>query len=134
MCSGSTGHAEAVRLTYPTGSVGYGELVEYFCRTHDPTTVDRQGPDRGSQYRSAIFFHTPEQERIARQVTKEAQEKYLQGRPIVTEIREAGKWWPAEDYHQQYRECHVCRSIVSRYKAGLVGCCSGSRAKMAVGA
>ena len=93
-----------MRITYPTGSVGYGELVEYFYRTHDPTTVDRQGPDRGSQYRSAIFYHSPEQAEVAKQVTAEAQEKYLKGSKIVTEIEEAGKWWPAEDYHQQYRE------------------------------
>ncbi|WVR09667.1 peptide-methionine (S)-S-oxide reductase [Kwoniella sp. DSM 27419] len=102
VCSGTTGHAEAVRLTYAAGSVSYAELVEFFYRTHDPTTVDRQGPDRGSQYRSAIFWHTPEQEKIAKQVTSEVQDKYLKGRPIVTQIAEAGKWWPGEDYHQEY--------------------------------
>jgi hypothetical protein len=105
-----------VRITYQTGSIGYGELVEYFYRTHDPTTVDRQGPDRGSQYRSAIFFHTPEQEQVARQVTKEVQEKYLPGKPIVTQIEAAGKWWTAEDYHQQYCEL-ICLS-----KDDILGC------------
>ncbi|KAI9634221.1 peptide methionine sulfoxide reductase MsrA [Dioszegia hungarica] len=102
VCSGSTGHAEAVQLTYQKGSVGYGELVEFFYRTHDPTTVNRQGPDRGSQYRSAIFFHSPEQEQVAKQVTKEVQEKYLKNKPIVTEIAPISKWWAGEDYHQQY--------------------------------
>nr|XP_031860345.1 peptide-methionine (S)-S-oxide reductase [Kwoniella shandongensis]KAA5527417.1 peptide-methionine (S)-S-oxide reductase [Kwoniella shandongensis] len=92
--SGYTGgHAE---------NPSYAELVEFFYRTHDPTTVDRQGPDRGSQYRSAIFFHTPEQEDIAKKVTAEVQEKYLKGRPIVTQIAAAGKWYPGEDYHQEY--------------------------------
>ncbi|KAK8853471.1 peptide-methionine (S)-S-oxide reductase [Kwoniella newhampshirensis] len=102
VCTGSTGHAEAVKLTYQKGSVAYAELVEFFYRTHDPTTVDRQGPDRGSQYRSAIFYHSPEQEEIAKKVTAEVQEKYLKGRPIVTQIAPAGKWYPGEDYHQEY--------------------------------
>jgi peptide-methionine (S)-S-oxide reductase len=90
VCSGRTGHAEAVQLTYQTGSVGYGELVEFFYRTHDPTTVDRQGPDRGSrkltdptrrgtadvlEYRSAIFTHSSEQEAVAKEVTAQVQEK-----------------------------------------------------------
>ena len=74
VCSGSTGHAESVRVQYQSGSVGYGELVEFFYRTHDPTTKDQQGPDRGSQYRSAIFYNTPEQEVVAKKVTGEVQE------------------------------------------------------------
>ncbi|KAL7424540.1 hypothetical protein Q5752_000224 [Cryptotrichosporon argae] len=102
VCTGATGHAEAVRVTYQKGSVGYGELVEFFYRTHDPTTKDRQGPDRGTQYRSAIFFHTPEQKEVAEKVTAEVQEKYLKGKPIATEISPAGVWYNAEDYHQQY--------------------------------
>ncbi|WVF67349.1 peptide-methionine (S)-S-oxide reductase [Kwoniella sp. CBS 6097] len=102
VCSGSTGHAEAVRLTYQSGSVSYAELVEFFYRTHDPTTADRQGPDRGTQYRSAIFCEDDKQEEVAKKVTAEVQEKYLKGRPIVTQIVQAGKWWPAEDYHQEY--------------------------------
>jgi len=102
VCTGTTGHAESVRLTYQKGSVGYGELVEFFYRTHDPTTKDRQGPDTGTQYRSAIFYHSPEQEAVAREVTKEVQEKYLKGKPIATEISPAGKWFEAEAYHQEY--------------------------------
>ncbi|GFZ51088.1 Peptide Met(O) reductase [Saitozyma sp. JCM 24511] len=102
VCSGTTGHAEAVRVGYQKGSVGYGELVEFFYRTHDPTTKDSQGPDRGTQYRSAIFYHSPEQKEIAEKVTAEVQEKYLKNRKIVTEITQAGPWYDAEDYHQEY--------------------------------
>lgn len=102
VCTGATGHAESVKLTYRTGSVGYGELVEFFYRTHDPTTEDRQGPDRGTQYRSAIFYTTPEQKEVAEKVTSEVQEKYHKGSKIVTQIAPLGKWYNAEDYHQQY--------------------------------
>ncbi|OWT38453.1 peptide-methionine (S)-S-oxide reductase [Cryptococcus neoformans Bt1] len=102
VCTGATGHAEAVKVTYQAGSVAYAELVEFFYRTHDPTTVDRQGPDTGTQYRSAIFYTTPEQEETAKKVTAEVQEKYLKGRPIVTQIAKAGTFYQAEDYHQNY--------------------------------
>ncbi|KAG7562114.1 hypothetical protein FFLO_02493 [Filobasidium floriforme] len=102
VCSGNTGHAESVKVTWQTGSVGYGELVEFFFRTHDPTTVDRQGPDRGSQYRSALFYTTPEQKEIAEKVTAEVQEKHLKGRTIVTQLAPLGKWHDAEGYHQNY--------------------------------
>ncbi|KAJ9094823.1 hypothetical protein QFC20_006801 [Naganishia adeliensis] len=97
----TTGHAESVKLTYQKGSVGYGELVEFHLRTHDPTTPDRQGPDRGSQYRSAIFYTTPEQKEIAEKVIAEAQEKYVKGK-IVTQLAPLKKWYNAEDYHQDY--------------------------------
>ncbi|KLT38719.1 methionine sulfoxide reductase A [Cutaneotrichosporon oleaginosum] len=102
VCSGNTQHAEAVRLHYQKGAVGYGELVEFFYRTHDPTTLNSQGPDRGTQYRSAIFYHTPEQLATAKAVTAEVQDKYLKDRKIVTEISPAAKWWTAEEYHQKY--------------------------------
>ncbi|KAF7289667.1 Peptide methionine sulfoxide reductase [Mycena chlorophos] len=104
VCSGSTEHAEAVRIEFDAGMVGYAELVEFFYRTHDPTTVDRQGGDVGTQYRSAIFTTSPEQEAIARRVTEEVQEKHFtpKGMKIVTEIIPAGPWWNAEDYHQLY--------------------------------
>ncbi|KAL1407662.1 hypothetical protein Q8F55_007095 [Vanrija albida] len=104
VCTGTTDHAEGVRLEYQKGAVGYAELVEFFYRTHDPTTVNAQGPDRGTQYRSGIFYHTPEQEAAAKAVTAEVQDKYLKGKEIVTEITPAGKWWTAEEYHQQYLE------------------------------
>ncbi|KAJ7067399.1 peptide methionine sulfoxide reductase [Mycena amicta] len=102
--SGTTDHAEAVRIEYDPAKVGYAELVEFFYRTHDPTTVNRQGGDTGTQYRSAIFTTSPEQEAIAKRVTEEVQEKHFTPRDskIVTEIIAAGPWWNAEDYHQLY--------------------------------
>ncbi|KAI9464090.1 peptide methionine sulfoxide reductase [Lactarius psammicola] len=104
VCSGSTNHAEALRIEFDPTKVTYAELVEYFYRTHDPTTLNSQGPDRGTQYRSAIFFNTPEQEAIARRVTEEVQEKHFtpKGQKIVTTIEAAGPWHDAEEYHQEY--------------------------------
>ncbi|KAF8320690.1 methionine sulfoxide reductase A [Clavulina sp. PMI_390] len=104
VCSGSTGHAEACRVEFDPSKVSYAELVEFFYRTHDPTTLNRQGNDRGTQYRSGIFYSTPEQKAIAEQVTKEVQEQYFspKGESIVTAIVEAGPWWSAEKYHQMY--------------------------------
>ncbi|KAI0772306.1 peptide methionine sulfoxide reductase [Trametes elegans] len=104
VCSGSTDHAEAVRIEFDPSKVSYDELVEFFYRTHDPTTKDRQGNDAGTQYRSAIFYHTPEQREIAQRVTEEVQKKHFdpKGLKIVTEIVPAGEWWDAEDYHQKY--------------------------------
>ncbi|KAJ9102550.1 hypothetical protein QFC21_002951 [Naganishia friedmannii] len=117
VCSGATGHAESVKLTYQKGSIGYGELVEFHLRTHDPTTIDRQGPDRGSracainpnfrsirqtlEYRSAIFYTTPEQKEIAEKVISEAQDKYVKGK-IVTEVAPLKAWYNAEESHQDY--------------------------------
>jgi len=104
VCSGATGHAEAVRIEYDPSTLKYEDLVEYFYRTHDPTTVNKQGPDTGTQYRSAIFYHTPEQKSIAEQVTADIQQKYFdsKGQKIVTSIEPAGRWYDAEDYHQEY--------------------------------
>ncbi|KAF8132246.1 peptide methionine sulfoxide reductase [Mycena galopus ATCC 62051] len=104
VCSGATQHAEAVRIEFDPKIVTYGELVEFFYRTHDPTTVNRQGGDTGTQYRSAIFTTTPEQAEIAKRVTEEVQAKHFtpKGTKIVTTILEAGPWWDAEAYHQLY--------------------------------
>ncbi|KAF8325193.1 peptide methionine sulfoxide reductase MsrA [Cantharellus anzutake] len=104
VCTGRTGHAEACRIEFDPSKVTYAELVEFFYRTHDPTTLNSQGADRGTQYRSAIFYSSPEQKEIAENVTSEVQEKYFtpKGKSIVTQIVEAGKWWDAEDYHQEY--------------------------------
>ncbi|KAK0475209.1 peptide methionine sulfoxide reductase [Armillaria novae-zelandiae] len=104
VCTGTTDHAEAVNIEFDPAAVGYDELVEFFYRTHDPTTLNRQGNDTGTQYRSAIFTHSPEQAAVARRVTEEVQEKHFMpsGRTIVTEIVEAGPWWDAEEYHQLY--------------------------------
>jgi peptide-methionine (S)-S-oxide reductase len=102
VCAKGTGHAEAVEVVFDPTRVSYDELLEVFWSSHDPTQVDRQGPDVGTQYRSAVFFHTPEQEAAAR-----ASKQRLEGggtlpRPVATEITAAATFWPAEDYHQQY--------------------------------
>merc|ERR1712000_604952 len=101
VCGGKTGHAETVQLIFEPEKVSYRQLLEFFYRTHDPTTLNRQGPDTGPQYRSAIYYHNDEQEKIAREVTKQANEKWWHN-GIVTEIAPAGKWWTAEEYHQLY--------------------------------
>jgi len=102
VCSHTTGHAEAVRLDYDPGRISYEELLAAFFGMHDPTQLDRQGPDVGDQYRSAVFFHTPEQERSARAAVDQLSESGVFKRPIVTQIVDASEWWPAEDYHQKY--------------------------------
>ena len=102
VCSGKTGHAEAVEVTYDPDRVSYEELLRVFWAEHDPTQKNRQGWDVGSQYRSAIFFHSPEQEAAARASQEEAQRAYE--RPIVTELVAAPEFYEAEDYHQQYLE------------------------------
>jgi peptide-methionine (S)-S-oxide reductase len=114
VCTGRTGHAEAVELTFDPAKVSYPELLDAFWSLHDPTTLNRQGPDVGSQYRSAIFFHGPGQEQQARQSLAEVEAARLFKRKIVTEIIPATVFYPAEDYHQQYlakqgREdaCHI---------------------------
>jgi peptide methionine sulfoxide reductase msrA/msrB len=114
VCSDRTGHAEAVRVTFDPAKVSYAELLDAFWSSHDPTTVDRQGPDVGSQYRSAIFFNDDEQERLARESMKEVDASRAFRRKIVTQIAPAEKFYSAEDYHQQYFEkqgaaesCHV---------------------------
>jgi peptide-methionine (S)-S-oxide reductase len=106
VCSGRTGHAEAVRVVYDPAKVGYRALLERFFAIHDPTTRNRQGPDVGEQYRSAIFYHTPEQEREARAVVEELGRSGRFRRPITTEIVSAGPFWRAEEYHQQYVRKH----------------------------
>jgi peptide-methionine (S)-S-oxide reductase len=104
VCTDRTGHAEVVQVEYDPSQVSYEELLNVFWENHDPTQMNRQGPDVGRQYRSAIFFHTPEQEAAAR-ASKEALErsgKYQ--RPIVTEIVPAAEFYRAEEYHQRYLE------------------------------
>ncbi|KAI8997855.1 hypothetical protein BDB01DRAFT_772674 [Pilobolus umbonatus] len=106
VCSGTTNHAEALEITFDPKKVSYETLVEFFYKTHDPTTVNAQGPDVGSQYRSAIFYHSPQQKSIAEKVTAEVQEKHYKGKKIVTEIIPAGTFYDAESYHQNYLELH----------------------------
>lgn len=102
VCTGATNHAEALRIEFDPSTIQYGELVEFFYRTHDPTTMNRQGGDAGTQYRSAIFTHSPEQRKIAEDVTRKVQEEHFKDQKIVTEIEEAGQWYDAEEYHQLY--------------------------------
>jgi peptide-methionine (S)-S-oxide reductase len=105
VCSGATGHAEAVEITYDPAIVSYEQLLKVFWENHDPAQLNRQGPDTGTNYRSAIFYHTPEQKATA-EVSRErlqASGKYKKRR-IVTGIVPASTFWPAEEYHQQYYE------------------------------
>lgn len=104
VCSDRTGHAEAVEIEHDPSQVSYEELLDVFWSIHDPTTLNRQGPDFGSQYRSAIFFHTPEQEAAAKASVQRAQSNYK--RPIVTQIVAAHTFYRAEEYHQRYFEKH----------------------------
>jgi peptide-methionine (S)-S-oxide reductase len=104
VCTGRTGHAEAVEVIYDPARVSYEDLLTVFWNNHNPTTLNRQGPDIGTQYRSAIFYHTPEQE-VAARASKEALEAAKKHRkPIVTEIVSAAPFYRAEEYHQQYFE------------------------------
>jgi peptide-methionine (S)-S-oxide reductase len=111
VCTDRTGHAEVVEVTFDPQVISYHDLLEVFWNNHNPTTLNRQGPDVGAQYRSAIFFHSPEQEAEAKASRDAAQARFP--RPIVTEITPAKPFWPAEEYHQQYLEkrglsnCHI---------------------------
>ena len=104
VCSDKTGHAEAVEVTYDSSQVTFGQLLDLFWSIHDPTTMNRQGPDVGTQYRSAIFFHSPEQEAQAREAVGRLNSSGKFARPVVTEIVPAAEFWPAEEYHQKYYE------------------------------
>ena len=104
VCAGLTGHAEVVQVSYEQAEVSYQELLDVFWEIHDPTTLNRQGPDVGTQYRSAIFFHTPEQEAAARASKESLEASGRYQRPVVTEITPAAEFYRAEEYHQQYLE------------------------------
>ena len=104
VCSGDTGHAEVVQVDFDPAKVSYEQLLNVFWENHDPTTLNRQGPDVGEQYRSAIFFHTPEQQAAALASKEKLQASGKFKRPIVTEITPASDFYKAEDYHQQYLE------------------------------
>ena len=113
VCTDETGHAEVVQVTYDPAKVSYEQLLNTFWESHDPTTLNRQGPDIGTQYRSAVFFHSPEQERLARASKERMQASGKFRRPIVTEITPASTFYRAEDYHQKYlakrgmSHCHI---------------------------
>jgi peptide-methionine (S)-S-oxide reductase len=100
VCGGDTGHAEAIRIAFDADAISYGDLLDIFFHTHDPTTLNRQGGDIGTQYRSAIFPHSAEQEAEARSAIARAQPDF--DRSIVTTIEPLSEWYPAEDYHQDY--------------------------------
>jgi peptide-methionine (S)-S-oxide reductase len=102
VCSGTTGHAEVVRVEFDPEIVSYKDLLDVFFTIHDPTTLNRQGGDKGTQYRSAIFYESPEQERIARETIAEVNAAKTWKDPIVTEVAPLDKFWPAEAYHDNY--------------------------------
>ena len=106
VCSGKTGHAEAIQIEFDPSEVTYEDLLKIFWNNHNPTTINQQGPDIGEQYRSAVFFHTEEQENIAKTLKEKLQDtaKKQFGKPIVTEIVPATKFYKAEEYHQRYLE------------------------------
>lgn len=104
VCSGQTGHAECLQIVYDTSKIKFDELLEVFWQTHDPTTLNRQGADVGTQYRSGVFYHTTEQKEKAEKYKAELNKNGAFDNPIVTEITPFSKFYPAEDYHQQYFE------------------------------
>lgn len=117
VCSGTTGHAEVVQLTFDPRIISFREILEIFFTIHDPTTLNRQGPDVGTQYRSAIFYHTPEQRAVAEQVIKEITAAKIWPAPLVTEVTPFSAFYKAEDYHQDYfalnGEQPYCRAVVA---------------------
>lgn len=117
VCTGATGHAEAVQITFDPQAVSYRELLEVFFTIHDPTTLNRQGADVGTQYRSAIFYHTPEQLAVAQETIARLSAEGLWDAPVVTELVPASVFYPAEDYHQEYFERNpaqpYCRAVVA---------------------
>jgi len=117
VCSGSTGHAEVVQITFDPDVVSYRELLEVFFTIHDPTTLNRQGADVGPQYRSAIFYHTPEQRATAEALIAELEEQQVWPNPIVTELAPLSQFYPAEDYHRDYYRRNpgqaYCRVVIA---------------------
>lgn len=102
VCNGTTGHAEVVRVTFDPALISYREILEVFFAIHDPTTLNRQGADVGTQYRSVIFYHTPEQEKVAQEIIKELDAAGTWDKPIVTAVEKFRNFYPAEEYHQGY--------------------------------
>ncbi|RRR69525.1 MAG: peptide-methionine (S)-S-oxide reductase [Candidatus Viridilinea halotolerans] len=102
VCDGDTGHAEVVQVRFDPAQISYREILEVFFTIHDPTTLNRQGNDVGTQYRSVIFYHSPEQQATAQALLAELHERKLWPNPLVTEVSPAPEFYPAEDYHQEY--------------------------------
>jgi peptide-methionine (S)-S-oxide reductase len=117
VCTGRTGHAEVVQVTFDPAVLSYRDLVEVFFGIHDPTTLNRQGADAGTQYRSAIYYHSPEQEQTAREVIAALERDQVFDAPIVTEVAPASEFYPAEEYHQDYFRRNpgqgYCRAVIA---------------------
>lgn len=117
VCTNTTGHAEAVQLTFNSDQISYREILQIFFSVHDPTTLNRQGEDVGTQYRSAIFYHDDRQRAIAEAVIRELDEAHLWKKPIVTQVVPLDKFYPAEDYHREYFWRHpeqsYCQAVIS---------------------
>ena len=117
VCTGRTGHAEVIQLTFDPNVISFAELLEVFWETHDPTTLNQQGADKGTQYRSAIFYHSEEQKKIAEASLEAAEESGLWPNKIVTEISPISAYYPAEDYHQDYynsnKEQQYCSIVIT---------------------
>jgi len=117
VCTGGTGHAEVVQVTFDSGLLGYRDLLDVFFAIHDPTTLNRQGADVGTQYRSAIYYHSPEQERTARAAIAEIEREGVFDAPIVTEVAPLTVFYPAEEYHQDYFRRNpgqgYCRAVIA---------------------
>ena len=117
VCSNTTGHAEAVQVTFNPGKISYREILQIFFSVHDPTTLNRQGEDVGTQYRSAIFYHNDRQTAIAEALVRELNEAHLWDKPIVTQVVPLGKFYVAEDYHREYFSRHpeqsYCQAVIS---------------------
>ena len=117
VCTGTTGHAEVVQVTYDPQAVSFAELLEVFFTIHDPTTLNRQGGDIGTQYRSAIFYHSPEQKEIAAQLIAQFDAERIWNAPIVTKVEPLTVFYSAEDYHQEYYQNNqnqpYCRAVIA---------------------
>jgi len=117
VCTGKTGHAESVQVSYNPSKLSYREILEIFFSVHDPTTLNRQGADVGTQYRSAIFYHNEQQKRVAEELIRELGKANLWDKPIVTQIVPLETFYPAEDYHQEYFSRHpeqaYCQMVIS---------------------
>jgi peptide-methionine (S)-S-oxide reductase len=117
VCTNTTGHVEAVQLTFKLGKIAYREILQIFFSVHDPTTLNQQGEDVGTQYRSAIFYHNDRQRAMAEALIRELNEAHLWNKPIVTQVVPLDKFYPAEDYHREYFSRHpeqsYCQAVVS---------------------
>jgi peptide-methionine (S)-S-oxide reductase len=117
VCTGATGHAEVIQVTFDPAVVSFRDILDVFFATHDPTTINRQGPDVGTQYRSAIFYTSPDQKRVAEERIAELNAAGIWDRPIVTQVVPLEAFYPAEDYHQGYYQGHpgqpYCQAVIS---------------------